>query len=399
MKLLIYLLSTIFCLGIYTKSYSIVQQEKLDLKSKGYTIENTINIQISPASYEQIKKVTGNKIAMKNPVCIINMNDVEVNKIHTRGNTTLHFRRKSYSLQINKKTSFYQKKRKEKLKKFYAISLSMDKYYIRNRLAFGMMEKIGLFHLFYGYAEIAINDNSEGIYMLLERPQDWAIKKKNSPLVIRRGYNQNIDKIKTRKEVGRQDEKIYKNHYKKIYKSLNVYQGKALYDSLSQWLDVELYMKWLAFNYFVKNGDYTDEVYFYIDPTDGKFKIIPWDYDDIFAIAPHEGNAIKKSKLGNKYIYSSEDELDRKIANDPYLYNIYISIFKETLGALSENVIKDIFENTFAELLPYMTKEETLSMAKFDLYKDASIETLSIEMQTLYVLLVQSRNSYLNYLQ
>ena len=93
-------------------------------------------------------------------------------------------------------------------------------------------------------------------------------------------------------------------------------------------------MKWLAFNFIVKNGDYTDEVYFCIDPAVDKFKFIPWDYDDIFAIAPHEGNAIKKDAIGNKLIFSSEDKLDQKIANDAYLYHIYLSVFQKTLKLL-----------------------------------------------------------------
>ena len=31
--------------------------------------------------------------------------------------------------------------------------------------------------------------------MVIERPEDWAMKKKNSPLIIRRGYNHTIDKM------------------------------------------------------------------------------------------------------------------------------------------------------------------------------------------------------------
>ena len=62
---------------------------------------------------------------------------------------------------------------------------------------------------------------------------------------------------------------------------------------MSQWIDLDIYMKWLAFNFFIRNGDYTDEVYFYMDPATGKYRIIPWDYDDIFASGPHEGSEEK----------------------------------------------------------------------------------------------------------
>jgi spore coat protein H len=111
-----------------------------------------------------------------------------------------------------------------------------------------MMEEIQLFGLFYSFCEIRINDQSEGIYLIIERPQDWAMKKKNSPLVIRRGYDHHIDKIKTGKKIEKPEAKNYKNYYLNIYKSLNKYEGQELYNTISQWLDLELYMKWLCIN-------------------------------------------------------------------------------------------------------------------------------------------------------
>lgn len=392
------LFCAVFCLGLFADCLAVAQIEGLKFKSSGDTIQNTINIQISSANYEKIKKIDGEKKSIKNPLVKTNGTNISAKEIHTRGNTTLHFRRKSFSISLDDKASLYCGSREEQMKKFYAISLSMDRNYIRNRLAFGMMEEIGLFKLFYAYAELKINDQSEGIYMILERPQDWAMKKKNSPLVIRRGYNQRIDKIKTGKKIEKPEAKNYKNYYRQIYKSLNKYEGQALYDTLSQWLDLELYMKWLAFNYFVKNGDYTDEVYFCIDPEVDKFKFIPWDYDDIFAIAPHEGKAIKKNIIGDKFIFSSEDKLDQKIANDPYLYSVYISIFQKTITLLSDEALKNIFESTYAELSPYIQKAEILQMAKYDLYKNVSLRSIEDELENLFELLIQTRNTYLNYL-
>lgn len=392
------LFCAVFCLGIFADFLAVAQIEGLKFKSSGDTIQNTINIQISSANYEKIKKIDGEKKSIKNPLVKANGTNISAKEIHTRGNTTLHFRRKSFSISLDDKASLYCGSREEQMKKFYAISLSMDRNYVRNRLAFGMMEEIGLFKLFYAYAELKINNQSEGIYMILERPQDWAMKKKNSPLVIRRGYNQRIDKIKTGKKIEKPEAKNYKNYYRQIYKSLNKYEGQALYDTLSQWLDLELYMKWLAFNYFVKNGDYTDEVYFCIDPAVDKFKFIPWDYDDIFAIAPHEGKAIKKDIIGDKFIFSSEDKLDQKIANDPYLYSVYISIFQKTITLLSDEALKNIFESTYAELSPYIQKAEILQMAKYDLYKNVSLRSIEDELENLFELLIQTRNTYLNYL-
>ena len=47
----------------------------------------------------------------------------------------------------------------------------------------------------------AINGRSEGVFMIIERPEDWAISKENSPLVRRRGYDQKIETNQTIKRL------------------------------------------------------------------------------------------------------------------------------------------------------------------------------------------------------
>jgi hypothetical protein len=46
----------LFCLGIFAACLAIVQVEGFELTSKGDTIQNTIDIQISASNYEKIKK-------------------------------------------------------------------------------------------------------------------------------------------------------------------------------------------------------------------------------------------------------------------------------------------------------------------------------------------------------
>ncbi len=374
-------------------------EDELTLEDQGKSIENIIEIHISRVEYQNVKIIDGTKISLKKPLVIINGDSISSKDIHTRGKSTLNFRRKSFSFSLEKKAKFLNRDQTMSMKKFYAISLSMDKSYIRNRLAFEMMEEIQLFELFYSYCELRINDHSEGIYLIVERPQDWAMKKKNSPFVIRRGFNHKIDKIKTSEKIDKSETKNYKNYYSRIYKSLKKYEGRELYEVLSQWLDVEVYMKWLAFNFFVRNGDYTDEVYFCINPAIDKFMIIPWDYDDIFAAVPHEGMHGKKKAIGDKFIFSSEDLLDKKIVNDPYLYKEYLIQLKKVLSQLSSAALKNVFQNTYADLFPYYSKEDIIDMSQYDQHKNVNFETLEMDMNTLYNQLIISRISFLSNLK
>lgn len=376
----------------------LAQDESLNLQDRGLTVENSITMYMSKKDYGKMVSTTGNKISIRDATIIINGDSITYEDIRTRGNTTLFLRRKSFSFSMNSKAHFKHGENKIALKKFHAISLSMDKNYKRNRIAFELMEDLKLFGLFYSYCDLQVNGQSEGIYLIIERPQDWAMKKKDSPLVIRRGYNNKIDKVKTGKEVDKDLEKEYKNYYSMIYKSLNKHSGEELYNVLSQWMDMEMYMSWLAFNYFVRNGDYTDEVYFCISPKENRFKIIPWDYDDIFAAEPHEGREAMRTMLGNKLIFSSEDLLDQKIAKDQFLYGKYLEQLERVLTELPDATIKRVFENSYSELYPYYSNPEIIGMNRFDAYKSASFETLKGDLNKIYMQLTTSRKTLLTVL-
>lgn len=370
-----------------------VQKEEyaLNLAESNRKIGNTISFELPASEYEYLQAVTGEKMNFKTTGLMINGESIEQEALHTRGQTSLYFKRKSLGFKLKSNATFHHGEKTEKLKKFDLISLSMDKYYTRNRLAFEMMEKIGLFDLFFTFCELRVNGKSEGIFMVIERPEDWAIDKKNSPLMIRRGYEHKMDKVETEKKAEKSEIKKYEDNFRNIYKSLKKQEGEELFNTLSQWMDVENYMKWLAFNYFVKNGDYSDEVFFYVDPEIGKFRIIPWDYDDIFAGTPHEGKDKAKRFVGDKLIFSAEDDLDVKIATDQFLYNKYLDIMKEVIETLSPKNLKEVFDNTYAELYPYFSEKEIISQAQYDAYKNANLENLKTELVTLYLGLTGSR--------
>ena len=368
---------------------------ELDLRDRGKIIENVIEISVSPGEYGRIKEITGNKIIIRKPEIVVNGNSTEVTDMNTRGHTTLHYRRKNFSISLAEKVKFSRGDHSMKMKKIKVNCLSMDQFYYKNRLSFELMDQLDIFKLFYAYGELRINKNSEGIYLIMERPQDYALKQKDSPLVIRRGYDHKIEKLKTGKKIDKPEAKNYKNYYSLIYKSLNKYQGKDLYDALSQWIDLEMYMSWMAFNIFVRNGDYTDEVYFYISPDEDRFKIIPWDYDDIFSLTPHEGSAMKQKKIGSKLIFSSEDKLDQKIANDPYLYDLYLRQLRQVINQLKPTVLKTSLENTYAELYPYYVRVEIIENTKHNAFKNANLKNLYESMNEIYHMLIKSREYFL----
>jgi len=357
----------------------------LKLEDQGKEIENTILLEISDYDNEILKEKTGLKVDISARNLVINGDTAEPEEITTRGQSTLQFKRKSLGLKLNTTVKFNHGEKEASLKKFSLLNLAMDKYYVHNRLAFGMMEATGLFRLFYSYCELRINGRSEGIYMITQRPEDWALSDMKSPLVIRRGYNHRIEKIRTDSKTEKADAKKYTDFYRQIYRSLEKHEGEELYRVLSEWIDLENYMKWLAFNYLVRNGDYSDEVFFYIDPDIKKFRIIPWDYDDIFATVPHEVRETGKKATVARLLFSTEDILDKKIASDKFLYSIYLGVLKDYLEELTPLAIKNDLENCFGELFPYYSDREIISNSQYDLFKDANLENLKMELMSVYL--------------
>jgi spore coat protein H len=369
-----------------------------DPGDSGIRIENTIHLKISAFEYDKLRSTTGEKVEIGTRKIIINGDTLEPNEVSTRGKSTLMFKRKSLNFKLKSKASFRHGDRTESLKKFCLLSLSMDRYYCRNRLAFEMMDTLGIFNLFYSFCELRINDKSEGVFMIVERPEDWALKERKSPLVLRRGYGHKIEKIKAENKADRAATKGYVDNYRQIYRSLGDYEGEELYAVLLEYIDLDFYMRWLAFNYLVHNGDYSDEVFFYLDPEIKKYRIIPWDYDDIFATTPHEGSKQRNEIMGGKLMFSTEDLLDKKIATDPFLYEVYLKCLKEVLETLSPDLLKQVIQNSYAELYPFYKNEEIISNAQFDYYRDTGMETFKIYLSEIYLSLINFRTSYLTYL-
>ncbi len=308
-----------------------------------------IRIYISNKQLSQLRNVEGTKMELKKPlVFLINKDTAIVKDIHSRGASTMKFARKSLSVDLEHSVTFHSQGEKIKIKKFDLLNLVMDKNLWHNRWAFINLDELNLFPLFNTYCKVWINDQPQGIYLLVEKPSHSSTRIK-SPYMLRRGPEHKIEQeyinIPSKQEANQ-----YKEKYYQIYRDVGKYKAQELDEHLHSSLHMDQYFNWLAFNYFINNGDYADEIFFYIDPDSGKFEIIPWDYDDIFRREPHEGAAARKAKLSDKLIFSIEDELDRSIASDEWLYTQYLAAFRKMLLARDMEVIGRAFDQVIAEL-------------------------------------------------
>lgn len=345
---------------------------------------NIVAFDLPVAKLNQLHKTKGEKLSFQVSYVVVNEDTVSASKVRIRGNTTSYLRRKSLNIKLDKKAFFYKSTDTFSLKKFYAISLSMDKNYIRNKLASELLQMVHVQYPFNCYANLLINGKTEGVYLICYPPEEFAIKEKAATLVIRRGYNASVDKFYY-EAISKKEANELRQKFISVYKQdLNRLKGEELNSQLNSVIDMDAYFSWLAFNHLFQNGDYADEVYFMWNKGLGKFEIIPWDFDDILRTEPHEGLAKRNTLLQDKLIFSSEDPLDVLIANDPYLYKQYLIKYQQMLGKITPDVLGVTLNHVFHQISPYFERQDVIAQSQYDLYGASDLEKLKADIHTIH---------------
>lgn len=311
---------------------------------------------------------------------------LNLRRIKIRGNSALDYHRKSFAVFLNEPIAISGRNGSglAQLKRFKLISLAMDYTYIENRIAFGLLEEQDLMPLFYRFVEMKINGNTQGVYLLIEDPELYYIDR-GSEFILRRGYYNSIQDAEYEPSGQNIPRESYETRFQEIYSLITELHGEELYNALSERLDLDQYFRKMGMDYLLRNGDYTDEIYLYalIHQDKIRFSIIPWDYDDIFKSDPHEvGRTWGTGRLfgdrhypthqdvldvlGNKLIFSIEDDLDYAIAMDPYCFARYENTIKAMIEEISTLDIEVIFDQVQSELSPYYNREEIVAQSRYD---------------------------------
>lgn len=293
--------------------------------------------------------------------------------INLHGYTSLKYNRRSFELKMRKTDSlkFFGKYYNE----FFLISMDHDMGYINHLFAYTMLKKLNLFIPDFYLAELIINTETQGMYLFVEKTKEAAARCiPYIEIVLRRGMLMRYETKFYREHITSIPFSDYLEAYLSIYVKERQYSGAALYRELEKIMNIKRYMIWLAYNTFVKNGDYTDEVFFLGRPVIEEnilsgiyFDISAWDYDDLFQ-EPHKGNGIPGS-----LVYCNENVLDVTIAEDPYLYVKFQEYFLYMLeNLITSNYIEVVFDNAILALEKYLMRPDILAI-QFNLEDKSSI--------------------------
>lgn len=299
-------------------------------------------------------------------------------KLKTRGQSCLGAPRRCFKVEGTQKVSFTNKDKTWKVKKFNLVSMWQDHGYINHVIGLGLSKKIGLKSYNYQFSTVSINGKPNGLYLVVQRPSKTL---KNSPWFGRRRSVGSIEAKKYREDKAAGiKENRFETAYYEMYDILNDRKFKKRKDAYSFFksrMDIDSYFRLLALHSLVKNGDYTDELFFYaVNPakTGGKiyFKILPWDFEDLFA-PPHDMHTGENGKWRNKkyfkrtILYSFEDPLDQGLAMNKYFYKSFVPKAKEVLNVkITDKVIDEVVDDIKAKITPYLRKTEFLKMSRLD---------------------------------
>ncbi len=265
-------------------------------------------------------------------------------------------------------------------KKILLSSGSADPLLTKNMAVYRLYELAGIKTMKTSYAEVTVNGVSQGLHMLSESADDHIMKEFKADIAFRRGYVDVLELREQKKSLSQQDVAAYTSAVHAIYSDVKKLKGAELLASLEKRMNFKNYLRLLAMNYLVKNGDYFDELYFYgVKNAAGEmyFDVFPWDFDDSFsekmhiAILPGYSNSGRSKRSEKQMLFSFESQIDLAISQDAVLLNKYFEVFGEVVSKLTAEKINESFATVNALVAPYITDADVLSQGAIDTDKVA----------------------------
>lgn len=363
--------------GCSKENYSNIDPEK-----------EVFNFEVTENQRLYINSTRGLQYEVTDPLPVLHFAGkiYSIDRFEIRGDNTLNFTRKGFSVNMGDKIRLYspENQSERKYEEYKLLAMVYDYTYIENSTAVGLFKIVELWPLYSFFTEVRLNNHTQGLYHFIEDPFEYLIEQENAGCVIRRGYD-HVVKASSTGPAAQYNIGTYKARFKRIYSELPKYSGKQMYDTLSAYMDMEEYFTLLSIDLIIKNGDYTDEVIFYSKYKNDSeiFGIFPWDLDDIFADQPHEiGNPWATgttfgqrsyatrdditADVGSKLLFSIEDDLDYKIAKDDFLYQKYLNQLRTVVDLIDDAAIDRVFDNTYKHISPFYENDSIIAQSRFD---------------------------------
>ncbi len=322
---------------------------------------------------------------------------------HLRGKGTLGCERKSYTLALDGAGRHLLPQ--SRTDEFYLLSMCADDRYVEQYTANQILHELGLFPLAFRLVEVALDGETQGVYLLLEKPREEIVRDGSGMHdVMRRRFETNppADYFESKFSTGEFDAA-------ELYAS-----AASSLANLEEQIDLDRYLRFLALMTAYQNGDYIDEIWVAAseqrlsgDTVGLWFETMAWDNDDLFSECHYSGQFAFVDP--NELVYCAEATIDHFLLADPVIYNRYVDSLEDVL---EQWVPPDRFDEaanaTEASILPLLAKEG-VSAAMVRLVADnpaaidpleaqrdvsAKLETLRGQYRARHAMLLQRIEAY-----
>ncbi len=351
---------------------------------------NAIHIKLSEADFQNVIVSRGKKVEASAEISF-NGGPFQKSEVESRGQSCLTTaKRPCLGVKTDKLVRFLGVNGLEG-KSFNLASMWQDRGFISSRLGFDLFRALGVFDLRSEYVVVWINELPYGMYLVTEKPKKAIARITNDAWIGRRGYKTRFEPSETSKTISDREALA---QFRALYKDVATLSGDALRGSLERKLNLKRYLHWLIVNSVLTNGDYADEVFFYIDGKDSarRFDIMPWDFDDLFK-EPHAGpeNQAHADEIANGILYGYENPLDVKIAEDPSLRRLLKVEAHELLEKLTPALVDSVLGQIRTDLVSYSREPEVLNSGIRDSYRRPYTEKFFVELTSARAAAIKKR--------
>jgi hypothetical protein len=256
--------------------------------------------------------------------------------MHLRGQSSLECQRRSFTVKLSgpARPLFPGVASRE----FYLLAMCDDPHYVHQYTALQLLAGLDLYPLAFRYVRLVLGGAPQGVYLMVDKARE-AFQRQNARvrIVMRRDYGeeQAADDRFEIKYAADADEASAS--WSQVASAIADADGDALVAALQTHLDLDKYLRWIAFNSATLNGDYLDEVWFVGTEgagADGSaqtwFDIAAWDLEDTFSGCHFAGEMAWEDP--HRLVYCAESALDHRIFADPAVYDRYVDRLEELLA-------------------------------------------------------------------
>ncbi|NUQ72982.1 MAG: CotH kinase family protein [Polyangiaceae bacterium] len=287
---------------------------------------------------------------------------------HFHGQSSLGCQRKSFSVHMEGKRRRWMPEVADD--RFFLISMCLDTRYFGQVWGERLLASLGLFPPRQRYVRLRIDGENQGVYLVVQRPED-AVRTDGAGVVsvIRRRYDIQGEPAEVKYPEDPPAVSAALAAYDELAAIATTAPSADIASELDARIDLDAYLRWLAVNSLLQNGDFIDEAFFYASAENNAWfhRAMGWDLDDLFS-ACHGGG-------GNAIIdpcgltYCTEGLLDQALIRSPEVYQRYLAALGFVLDILTPERLAASMNAVRSELWEILNDDET-SAALVEMVQD-----------------------------